>query len=86
MADRMISVDVQFHSPPVLIHCLGQTSLINPSTFLLCSELLLCSWVAPISQLVHIVFAILTVGNFFPLHKGWELGCQKGVRPSSVES
>lgn len=26
-------MDVQFHSPPVLIHCLGQTSLINPSTF-----------------------------------------------------
>lgn len=73
-------MDVQFHSPPVLIHCLGQTSLINLST------LLLCSWAAPISQLVNIVFAILTVGNFFPLHKGWELGCQKGARPSSVES
>lgn len=77
----------QFHSPTVLIHCLGQTSLSDPSTFFRVLRIVAIVFsAAPTSQL-YIVFAILTAGkssSFCTRVGSW--GCQKGARPGPAES
>lgn len=80
-------MDGQFHSPTVLIRCLGQTSLSDPSTFFRCAQNCCHSLLGSSHQSVVYRICHPNCGQIiFLLHKGWELGLSEGYKARPAES